>query len=132
MTILPERPREEDGPPPLVAYWRDVIRTSRVGRWIAAHKNVAAAVAGLFAVLKVWKWALWDLVWVIRHPGATVHWVGGHLVLALILTVAVFGITFAVSRLGLEWFSGGDDDGPPPDRPRPSNRHTDMHVPRGA
>lgn len=128
MGILPEKRARDDGPPPLVAHYRDLIGNSRVGRCVAKHKNGAAAVAGLLAVLKVWKWALWDLFWVIRHPGSTVSWVGGHLLLSLGITVAVFLVVFGGARLGIDWFSADDE----PTRPRPRNRHVDTHVPGGA
>jgi hypothetical protein len=135
MRILPQR--SEDRPPPAIEHLGGLLRDSRVGRWVGRHKNGTAAVAGLLAVAKLWKYAIFDFVRVITHPGATVHWILGHLLLTLGVSVAVFTVAFVVARLGLDWFSR--DEAAEPARPglgpswqeRPPNPRADTYTPRG-
>jgi hypothetical protein len=92
-----------------VAHLRDLLRHSRIGRWIKGHRNLSAAAAALLAVGKVWRWLIFDLARIITHPGGTVHWVGAHALLAVALSLAVFVIAFVATRLGIDWFSADDD-----------------------
>jgi hypothetical protein len=129
--ILPQR--KEDEPPPAVSHLRDLIRHSRIGRWVVRHKNVAAAGAALFVVAKAARYFIGDLV---LHPGASLHWIVGHALLVFAVCAAIFAVAFVCGRLGIEWLGGPDEEpsrlepGPAwPDRPR--NQHADTHTPRG-
>ena len=107
MSIVP-RPHDDGAPPHAVAHLRDVVRDSRVFRWIKGHRNLSAAVAAILVLLKIWRWLVFDLVRWVMHPGATASWVGEHWVPVVVGSAGIFLVAFVVTRLGIDWFSEDD------------------------